>query len=83
LGIVQAQNSRLSEAISLLQEAAGLIPADADVHRNLGLALWERGQSAAAAPHLERAAALRPGDESGQRLLARFRADPAHPPPLR
>ena len=83
LGIGLGRDGRLPEAISLLEEAAELIPDVADVHRNLGLALWEQGRSDSAAPHLERAAALQPGDESNQHLLARFRADPAHPPSLR
>jgi protein O-mannosyl-transferase len=82
-GIALGREGRLSEAISLLEDAAALIPDDADVHRNLGLALWEQGRAGSAAPHLERAAGLRPGDDSSQRLLARFRADPAHPPSLR
>ncbi|MEX2222091.1 MAG: hypothetical protein WEG40_09855 [Candidatus Rokuibacteriota bacterium] len=37
----------------------------------------------AAGSHLERAAALRPGDESTRGLLARFRADPERPVRLR
>jgi Flp pilus assembly protein TadD len=82
-GIAQARGGRLREAEDLLQEAARLIPEDADLHRNLGLALWEQGRSDAAAVHLERAVSLRPGDPDGERLLARFRADPAHPPKLR
>ena len=82
-GIALGRDGRLPEAVSLLEEAAELIPDDADVHRNLGLALWEQGWSDRAAPHLERAAALRPRDESSQRLLARFRVDPAHPPLIR
>ena len=82
-GIARARESDLPAAIDLLQEAAQLIPEDADTHRNLGLALWEQGRSDAAGPHLERAAALRPEDESGQRLLTRLRTDPAHPPPFR
>ena len=82
-GITQARAGHLPEAIGLLQEAEKEIPEDADVHRNLGLALWEHGRSAAAVPYLERAVALRPDDETGRRLLARLRADPAHPPSLR
>ena len=82
-GIARARAGRLREAQELLEEAAPLIPDDADLHRNLGLALWEQGRSDAAAPHLERAASLRPGDPDGERLLARFRADPARPPKLR
>ncbi len=82
-GIEQARAGRLDEAVPLLQEAAGLSPDDGDLHRNLGLALWEQGRSDAAGAHLERAGVLRPTDEATQRLLARFRADPAHPPSLR
>ncbi len=82
-GIVQARAGRLDEAITLFREAAGVIPDDPDVHRNLGLALWEQGRSEAASPHLERAVALRPSDESTQRLLAQLRADPGHPPSFR
>ncbi|HSB42182.1 MAG TPA: tetratricopeptide repeat protein [Methylomirabilota bacterium] len=82
-GIAQARADRLREAEELLEEAAPLIPDDPDLHRNLGLALWEQGRSDAAAAHLERAASLRPGDPDAERLLARFRADPARPPKLR
>ena len=82
-GAVEAQAGRLVEAVTLFREASRLIPDDADLHRNLGLALWEQGQRDAAASHLERAAALRPADEGLRRLLARFRADPGHPPTLR
>jgi Flp pilus assembly protein TadD len=82
-GIAQARAGRLREAEELLEEAAPLIPDDADLHRNLGLALWEQGRTDAAAAHLERAASLRPGDPDAERLLARFRADPARPPKLR
>jgi Flp pilus assembly protein TadD len=82
-GIAQARAGHLPEAIGLLQEAEKEIPEDADVHRNLGLALWEHGQSAAAVPYLERAVTLRPDDENGRRLLTRLRTDPAHPPSFR
>lgn len=82
-GTAEARAGRLNEAVALFREAATLIPDDADLHRNLGLALWEQGQIDTAATHLERAVALRPGDEGARHLLARFRADPAHPPVVR
>ena len=82
-GLAQARAGGLGEATALFLEAADLTPDDADVHRTLGLLLWSRGQEAAAGPHLERAVALRPDDESLRALLARFRADPDHPPALR
>jgi Flp pilus assembly protein TadD len=82
-GAVQARAGRLVEAVALFREAARVIPDDADLHRNLGLALWEQGQREAAASHLERAAELRPADESIQELLARFRVGPGHPRTLR
>jgi hypothetical protein len=63
--------------------AADLTPDDADVHRTLGLLLWSQGQRDAAGPHLERAVALRPGEESLRGLLTRFRTDPDRPPALR
>jgi hypothetical protein len=47
------------------------------------VALWEQGQTYAAATHVERAAAVGPGDPGTNRILERFRADPAHPPSLR
>jgi len=82
-GIVLARARRLDEAVATFQEAARLIPDDPDVYRNLGLALWEQGKSDAAAPLLERAVALGPKNEASLQLLARFRADPSHPPSLR
>jgi protein O-mannosyl-transferase len=81
-GILLARNGRLAEAVALFEEAARVTPDDADLHRNLGLALWQQGHPDAAGPHLERAAALKPGDENTRGLLALFRAQ-SHPPPPR
>ena len=47
----------------------------------VGLALWQQGRLDAAGPHLERAAALRPGDEDTRGLLALFRAHSNPPAP--
>jgi tetratricopeptide (TPR) repeat protein len=82
-GTVQARAGQLRDAVTLFQEAAGVIPDDPDLQRNLGLALWEQGEREAARVHLERAVALRPDDTNIQGLIARFRADPDHPPALR
>ncbi|MGH7414094.1 MAG: tetratricopeptide repeat protein, partial [Candidatus Rokuibacteriota bacterium] len=78
-----ARARRLAEAVTIFQEAIAVIPDDAELHRNIGLVLWEQGRTEAAGPHLERAATLRPGDESARGLLARFRADPERPLRLR
>jgi Flp pilus assembly protein TadD len=45
--------------------------------------LWEQGRRDGAGIHLERAAALRPGDAEAERLLAQFRADPGRPAEVR
>jgi Flp pilus assembly protein TadD len=82
-GIVQTRAGHFPEAEELFREALDLTPDDPEIHRNLGLALWERGRTDAAGAHLERAAALRPGDAEAERLLAQFRADPGRPPKLR
>jgi Flp pilus assembly protein TadD len=76
---VLARSGRLADAVALFEEAVRVTPEDADLHRNLGLALWQQGRLEAAGPHLERAVALKPGDESFRGLLALFRAQP-HPP---
>jgi Flp pilus assembly protein TadD len=72
-GIVLAGQRRLAEAVALFEEALRVTPDDADVHRNLGLALWQQGRREEAGPHLERAAALKP-DEDTRGLLAQYRA---------
>ncbi len=82
-GIVRTRAGRLREAEDLFREALGLIPEDPELHRGLGLLLWEQGGRDAAGIHLERAAALRPGDAEAERLLAQFRSDPGRPPKLR
>jgi Flp pilus assembly protein TadD len=61
----------------------GFIPEDPELHRDLGLVLWEQGRRDAAGMHLDRAAALRPGDAEAERLLAQFRSDPGRPPRFR
>jgi Flp pilus assembly protein TadD len=80
-GIVLAKSGRLAEAVALFEEAVTVTPDDADLHRNLGLALWQEGRLDAAGPHLERAAALKPGDEDTRGLLALFRAQSKPPAP--
>ena len=50
------------EAMQELRRAAELMPNDAEVHRNLGAALHDEGQWAAALPSLQRALALAPDD---------------------
>jgi Flp pilus assembly protein TadD len=82
-GIVQTRAGRLPEAEALFREALHLTPDDPEIHRHLGLTLWEQGRTGAAGEHLERAAALRPGDAEAERLLAQFRADPGRAPKLR
>jgi len=72
-GIVLAGQGRLAEAVELFQEALRVTPEDADVHRNLGLALWQQGRRDEAGPHLERAVALKPDDDT-RGLLAQYRA---------
>ncbi len=79
-GLEQAQQGRLAAATPLLEEAATLIPDDADLHRGLGVARWEQGALAEAHTHLERARALAPDDRVTAWLLDRLAADPAHPP---
>jgi protein O-mannosyl-transferase len=80
-GITLAKSGRLPEAVALFEEAVTVTPDDADLHRNLGLALWQEGRLDAAGPHLERAAALKPGDEDARGLLALFRARSNPPAP--
>jgi Flp pilus assembly protein TadD len=82
-GIVQTHAGRLPEAAELFREALHLTPDDPEIHRSLGLVLWEQGRRDGAGIHLERAAALRPGDAEAERLLAQFRADPGRPPEVR
>jgi tetratricopeptide (TPR) repeat protein len=72
-GIVLARGGRRAEAITLFEEALRVTPDDAAVHRNLGLALWQEGRREEAGPHLERAVALQP-DEDTRGLLAQYRA---------
>ncbi len=73
-GIPLARSGRLAEAVTLFEEATRVTLDDADLHRNLGLVLWQQGRPDAAGPHLERAAALKPGDENTRGLLALSRA---------
>lgn len=80
-GTVLAGSGRRAEAIALFEEALRVTPDDAGVHRNLGLALWQEGRRAEAGPHLERAAALKP-DEDTRGLLAQYRAH-SQPPTLK
>ncbi len=79
-GLELAQAGRLTEATALLEEAATLIPDDADLHRGLGVARWEQGATGEAHRHLERARALAPDDRVTAWLLDRLSADPARPP---
>ncbi len=79
-GLELAQEGQLAEATAQLEEAAALIPDDADVHRGLGIARWEQGALAQAQAHLERARALAPDDRATAWLLDRLHADPARPP---
>ena len=76
-----ARSGHLVEAVALFEEAVRVTPDDADLHRNLGLALWQQGRLEAAGPHLDRAVALKPGDESSRGLLALFRAQSRPPAP--
>ena len=82
-GILRARAGRLRDAEDLFRDALGLIPEDPDLHRDLGLVLWEQSRRDAAGIHLDRAAALRPGDAEAERLLAQFRSDPGRPPRFR
>ena len=79
-GLGLAQSGRLVEATALLEEAATLIPDDADLQRGLAVVRWEQGATAEARRHLERARGLAPDDRVTAWLLDRLNADPARPP---
>ncbi len=52
------------DALQALQQTTELMPEDGEAHRNLGAALYDRGQWAAALASLQRALALQPGEVS-------------------
>jgi tetratricopeptide (TPR) repeat protein len=60
LGVAQLRQG--GEALQALQRAADLMPSDAEVHRNLGAYLHDRGAWEAAVASLGRAIALQPDD---------------------
>ena len=63
LGVAQLRQGK--DALDALQRAAQLSPEDAEVHRNLGGALYDRGRWSAALASFQRALALDSGDASG------------------
>ncbi|MEX0701965.1 MAG: tetratricopeptide repeat protein [Planctomycetales bacterium] len=71
-----AETARLAEiegdaaqAESLLAQAAGILPQDAELHRHLARLAWEREDFAAAAASYRRVAALAPDDVEAWRRL--------------
>jgi Tfp pilus assembly protein PilF len=60
LAVVRARQQRALEAEQILRTVAQRAPAQAETHVNLGRLLLTRGELAAAAAELERAAELRP-----------------------
>ena len=60
LGALLTQQNRPAEALPVMQQAAALLPHDAEVHCNLGLVLQGQGLLALAERHLDQARTLRP-----------------------
>ena len=60
LGVALVRQGK--DALQPLMRAAELMPLDAEAHRNLGAALYDQGQWAAALLSLQTALALEPGD---------------------
>ncbi len=59
-GALLQQTGLSQEALPILQEAAQLLPRDAEVHYNLGNTLYDLGQLAAAATSYQRAIKIQP-----------------------
>ncbi|MGO9804053.1 MAG: tetratricopeptide repeat protein, partial [Steroidobacteraceae bacterium] len=60
LGVARAQQGR--DALPALRTAAGLLPADAEAHRNLGAVLKQQGRLEEALVSLERVLQIEPDD---------------------
>ncbi len=71
LGETLARQSKLSEAISQLDEALRIKPDSADVHNNLGLLLLMTGQPEKSIPHFSTALRLKPDLAIAQDNLTR------------
>ena len=74
LGLLLAEQQRLSEAADALDKAAKLLPQRARAHYNLGLARQQLGQPKPAEAALRRARELDPGDPAFGYALAVFYA---------
>lgn len=81
-GISAMETGDWRQAESLLRQATGASPTDANARRHLAEALWERGESDEAIAQMKSAAELEPNNPEaatryGQMLLARGRHDDA------
>ncbi|MEM8865039.1 MAG: tetratricopeptide repeat protein, partial [Planctomycetota bacterium] len=81
-GVTAMETGHWSEAESLLRQALGASPTDADTRRHLAETLWTRGEHEEAITHMKSAAELEPNNPEaavryGEMLLARGRYDDA------
>ena len=60
LGIIRVRQGKPQEAVAFLTKAAGIDPASAEIHNNLGLALHACQRTAEAVTHYEAAVRLKP-----------------------
>jgi Flp pilus assembly protein TadD len=67
--IAYATDDRMAEAVAMFRRAAGLIPANANVHRNLANALLAAGDSGGAAVEAREALRLNPTDAVSKAIL--------------
>src|SRR6185312_2462898 len=80
LGVVLGETGRAAESEDQLRRAAALLPGSAEAQANAGASLAMRGRFAEALPYFERAALIEPENPAYAALVARARADAAHPP---
>lgn len=78
LGILRAQQSRISEAEEFFKKAISIQPDFASAQAGLGLVYLQMGQDDLAIPPLQQALKLDPGREDAQRALVNIWRSQAH-----
>ena len=74
LGLIALQTNRPAAAVVHLRKALKAKPDSAELHKQLGAALWQSGAKGKAVAAAERAAAIAPGDADVLTSLGNFLA---------